>query len=438
VTTRRAFLAGIAGAGAALPVFREHAFATLLRAEAAAGGRSAAAVADDEAYWSEIQRAFDVDRTLINLNNGGVSPTPSHVLEQMIRDLRFSNEAPVDHMWQVLEPRIESVRRELAAEFGCDPEEMAITRNASEANETMIFGLDLRRGDEVIVTTQNYPRMLTAWDQRARRDGIVVRRVSFAVPPRRAQDIVDRFHEAITPRTRAIEVTHITNLTGQIMPVRQLVELARPRGIEVLVDGAHAFAHFPFTRDDLGCDYYGTSLHKWLLAPIGTGFLYVRKEKQRALWPLMAAPAEMDANIRKYEEIGTHPAANHNAIAAALAFHRGIGAERKVARLRWLRDRWAKRLAGADARVRILTPLDDPAQSGGIALLHIDGMDPGKLVGHLWAKHRIITTPIVHPEFNGVRITPNVYTTPHEVDRFAEIVERLLRTSPRELAAGAG
>jgi selenocysteine lyase/cysteine desulfurase len=395
----------------------------VLRADVIAGGRTGEQLADDEIYWAEIQRAFDADRTLINLNNGGVSPSPSHVLEQMIRDLRFSNEAPVEHMWRVLEPRIESVRRELAIEFGCDTEEMAITRNASEAQEIMIFGLDLRRGDEVIVTTQNYPRMLTAWDQRARREGIVVKRVKFAVPPRSPADVVAAFADAITERTKVIEVTHITNLSGQILPVREIVELARPRGIQVFVDGAHAFAHFPFTRDDLGCDYYGTSLHKWLLAPIGTGFLYVRRDRQKSLWPLMAAPESMDADIRKYEEIGTHPAANHNAIATALAFHRGIGAERKAARLRLLRDRWAKRLVSeGGGRIRVLTPLDDPRQACGIALLAVEGIKPGDLVSYLWAKHRIITTPIPHEEFQGVRVTPNVYTTLDEVDLFAEKV----------------
>jgi selenocysteine lyase/cysteine desulfurase len=247
--------------------------------------------------------------------------------------------------------------------------------------------------------------------------------------------VVERFRAAIGARTRVIEVTHITNLTGQILPVREIVEMARPRGIEVFVDGAHAFAHFPFTRDELGCDFYGTSLHKWLLAPIGTGFLYVRKGKQRSLWPLMAAPREMDENVRKYEEIGTHPAANHNAIATALAFHRAIGAERKAERLRYLRDRWARRLARFDARVRILTPLDDPRQACGIALVHIEGVDTAKLQGHLWTKHRIITTPILHPEFNGLRITPNVYTTLDEVDRFAEIVEGVVRATPTELRA---
>lgn len=421
MSSRRDFISRLAVAGAAAPLFREDAIRKLLRAEQVAGGRLPSAVADDEAYWAEIQRAFDADRTMINLNNGGVSPTPSHVLEAMIRDLRFTNELPVEHMWRVLEPRIESVRRDLARDFGCDPEELAITRNASEALETMIFGIDLKPGDEVLLTNQNYGRMITSWEQRARREGIVVKQISFDVPPPSMSYLVRQFEQAITPRTRVIEVTHITNLTGQIMPVREIVELARPRGIEVFVDGAHAYAHFPFTRDDLGCDYYGTSLHKWLLAPIGTGFLYVKKEKQRGLWPLMAAGPDLDDNVRKYEEIGTHPAANHNAISAALAFHRGIGAERKAARLRLLRDRWAKRLAEASDRVHVLTHLDD-RNSGAIALFNVDGIESGALGSWLMAKHRIVTTPIAHKEYSGLRITPNVYTTLDEVDTFADKV----------------
>jgi isopenicillin-N epimerase len=422
MTTRREFLAGMAAATlTAQPIFRESAIKSLFRANMIAGGRSPNAVADDESYWAEIQRAFDSDRTMINLNNGGCSPTPSHVLEAMIRDLRFSNELPVEHMWRVLEPRIESVRRDLANEFGCDIEEMAITRNASEANEIMIMGLDLKRGDEVVVTNQNYPRMLTAWDQRARREGIVVKQVSFKVPPPSDEYLVNQFKAAVTPKTKVIEVTHITNLTGQIMPVRQIVDFARPRGIEVFVDGAHAFAHFPFKRDDLDCDYYGTSLHKWLLAPVGTGFLYVRKSKQKNLWPLMAADVKQDNDIRKYEEIGTHPAANHNAISAALAFHRGIGGERKIARLRYLRDRWAKRLVAESPRISVLTPLDN-RQSGAIALFQVDGIDNIKLGQWLFNQHRIVNTPIVHAEFKGIRITPNVYTTLDEIDLFADKV----------------
>src|SRR5687768_7588969 len=425
MTTRRHFVTGMAAAGTTA-VFRETAISSLFKANMIAGDRTPAEIAEDETYWSLIQRAFDADRTMINLNNGGVSPTPSHVLEAMIRDLRFTNELPVEHMWRVLEPRIESVRRDLAAEFGCDIEEMAITRNASEANEIMIFGLDLKAGDEVVITNQNYPRMIAAWEQRVRREGIVLKQISFQVPPPSDDYIVERFRAALTPRTKVIEVTHMTNLSGQIMPLRRIVELARPRGIEVFVDGAHAFTHFPFKRSDLGCDYYGTSLHKWLLAPVGTGFLYVKKEKQKQLWPLMAATKEQDENIRKYEEIGTHPAANHNAISAALAFHRGIGSERKAARLRYLRDRWAKRLLAESSRVKVLTPLDQ-RQSGALALFQVDGIDNVKLGEWLMTKHRIVNTPIIHPEFRGIRITPNVYTTVDEIDVFSDKVLEAIR-----------
>jgi selenocysteine lyase/cysteine desulfurase len=425
--TRRDFVARAAGLAVALPGFRPDALSRVYGASRDARHTPPATLADDESYWGQIQRAFDADRTLVNLNNGGVSPTPTHVLEAMIRDLRFSNEIPVYNMWNVLEPRVESVRRDIAHDFGCDPEELAIVRNASEALETMILGLDLRPGDEVLVTNQNYGRMITTWDQRVRRDGIVLRQLSFPVPPPSQQALVDLFRDAITPRTRVIEVTHITNLTGQIFPVREIAEMARERDVVTFVDGAHAYAHFPFTRDELGVDFYGTSLHKWLLAPIGTGFLYVRKERQPDLWPLMAAPASMNANIRKYEEIGTHPAANHNAISAALAFHRGIGAERKVARLRSLRDRWARALLASSDRVRVPTPLEGP-YAGAIALLQVDGLDPVKLQAWLLDRHRIVTVPIVHPEFTGIRVTPNVYTTLDEVDLFVDRVQRAMRT----------
>ena len=419
MTDRRAFLSTMISAGVTLPMMRGDAFRRLARAEPIAERRAAGEVAEEEAYWEEIQRAFDLDRTMVNLNNGGCSPAPTHVLEQMIRDLRFSNELPVDHMWNVIEPRIESVRRELARDFGCDGEEMAITRNASESNETMIFGLDLKRGDEVIITTQNYPRMQNAWRQRERRDGVVIKTVKLETPPRSADYYVQRIAEAITPRTRVIEVMHISFMTGYIAPVRKIVDLARPKGIAVFVDGAHAYAHFPFTRDQLGCDYYGTSLHKWLMSPIGTGFLYVRRDRIPTLWPLMAGSVEQESNIRKYEEIGTHPAANHNAIAVALAFHRAIGAERKIARLRFLRDRWAKRLLAASDRVKMLTPIG-PNESGAIGVVAVDGMDIGKLQGWLLAKHHIVTTPLIHAEFQGLRVTPNVYNTLDEIDLFGD------------------
>ena len=426
MTDRRTFVKHLAGAGVALPIMRENAFGSLFKANAIAGDRPPRSVAEDETYWSQIQRAFDADRTMINLNNGGISPTPSHVLEQMIRDLKFTNELPVEHMWRVLEPRMESTRRDLAKEFGCDPEEMAIVRNASEANETMIFGIDLKKGDEVIVTNQNYGRMITSWQQRERREGIVLKQISFKVPPPSDEYLVEQFRKAITPRTRVIEVTHITNLTGQIMPVREIVRMARPLGIEVFVDGAHAFNHFPFKRDDLECDYYGTSLHKWTLAPIGTGFLYVRKDKQEKLWSLMGSDDGLRNNIRKYEQIGTHPQANFNAVSAAVAFSRGIGADRKIARLRYLRDRGANQLWPASDRVHVATPLG-PDKSGAIALLQVDGLDPVKLGGWLMNNYRIVNTPIVHPEFSGIRITPNVYTMIEEIDVFSDGVLKAIK-----------
>jgi len=423
--TRRHFVESLVTAGAAVPALTNDGLDRLRGLARRVSGRALADVARDEDFWLQVQQAFTLDRTLINLNNGGVSPSPRVVQEAMRRYLDYSNTAPAYTMWQILEPEIEAVRRRLAASFGCDPEEMAITRNASEALETVQLGIPLERGDEVLTTTQDYPRMLTTWHQRERREGIVVREITFPVPPPSQDDLAERIERAITPKTKVIHVCHITNLTGQIFPIKRIVQRARARGIEVIVDGAHAYAHFPFTRDDLDCDYYGTSLHKWLLAPHGTGFLYVRKAKIASVWPLMAAPPEMNGNIRKFEEIGTHPAANHNAIAEALTFHEGIGAERKAARLRYLFQRWAKRLEHLP-RVRILTPYD-PAQSCGLASMAIDGMDPNKLVTYLWDTHRIIVTPIVHKEFSCVRVTPNVYSTVAEIDRFGDVMEDVLR-----------
>jgi isopenicillin-N epimerase len=424
MSTRRAFLSTATAAASALSLINEDGLARAAGATRGASGRSPEDVAADEDYWKEIQQAFTVNRAYINLNNGGVSPSPRIVQEAMRRYLDLSNEAPVYTMWQLLEPQIESVRRGLARAFGCDPEEMAITRNASEALENVQLGLDLKRGDEVLTTNQDYPRMLTTWRQRERRDGIVLKTISFPVPPPSMQILIDRFAQAITPRTRVIHLCHITNLTGQIFPVKEIGRVARERGIEVVVDGAHAFGCFPFTLADLDCDYYGTSLHKWLFAPHGTGFLYVRKSKIKSIWPLMAAPPEMDDNIRKFEEIGTHPAANHNAIAEALVFQETIGLDRKSARLRYLRDRWMKRLQGQKG-VKIHTSFD-PKMSVAIGNVGIDGIDTARLAQHLFDKRRVIVVPILHEEYQGLRVTPNVYTTLDEVDVFAEEMERVI------------
>ncbi len=424
--TRRGFVRSMFGAAAiTLPAFRDDGLDRIAALGATTTGRMPEDVAQDESFWFEVQQAFTVDRALVNLNNGGVCPSPTVVQDALRRYLEFSNQAPVYTMWRILEPQVEGVRQRLAREFGCDTEEMAITRNASEALETVQLGIDLGPGDEVLTTDQDYGRMLTTWDQRRRRDGVVVKSLSFPAPPPSMQFLVDLFAAAITPRTRVIHFCHITNLSGQIFPVRAICRLARDRGIPTIVDGAHAFAHFPFTCGDLECDYYGTSLHKWLLAPHGTGFLYARRENIGKIWPLMAAPESMDDNIRKFEEIGTHPAANHNAIAEALTFHQGIGADRKAARLRYLRDRWMRRLENQSG-VKLHTSFD-PAMACGLANVGIEGVDPGALTAHLWERYRIIVTPITHPACTGIRVTPNVYTTLEEIDRFADAMEEVIR-----------
>jgi selenocysteine lyase/cysteine desulfurase len=233
---------------------------------------------------------------------------------------------------------------------------------------------------------------------------------------------------AITPRTKVIHICHITNRTGQIFPVKEISLMARARGIETIVDGAHAFAQFPFKYEDLQCDYYGTSLHKWVLAPIGTGALFVRKEKIAKIWPLMAAPESMQGNIRKFEEIGTHPASQRNSITEALAFHDSIGAERKAERFRYLRRRWSNALRELPG-VKILNS-EDPEQSCAIGFISVQGagLDCGKLQEYLWNKQRIWTVAIRTPgEYEGLRVTPNVYTTLEEIDTFTNVMTKVIK-----------
>jgi isopenicillin-N epimerase len=433
--TRREFLQTGSAVGTAFSVFRADALARVSAATAALADRAAADVAADENYWREIQQAFTLDRTFINLNNGYGCPTPRVVHEALKRYLDLSNQSPYTYMSRLLEPGIETVRRNLAAEAGCDPEEMAITRNSSEALQIAQMGIDLKAGDEVVTTEQDYPRMLTTWDQRARREGIRIVKVGFAVPPPGGlAELKSRIEQAVTPKTKVVHFCHITNLTGQIFPVRDICRMARERGIKSIVDGAHAFAHFPYKLRDLECDYYGVSLHKWLLAPVGTGFLYVRKENISGTWPLQAAPTSKDSDIRKFEEIGTHPAANHNAIAEALQFHQAIGTERRAARMRYLRGRWQTRVEKLPG-VRILTS-NDPEQSCGLVNVALDTFDVRKVVDHLWTKHRIVVTAAgVQGQYQGLRVTPNIYTTLEEIDTFASAIEGLVRTGlPKETA----
>jgi isopenicillin-N epimerase len=409
-----------------LTAFQAGSLAKAQDALASVNGRPADTVARDEDFWFNIRHAFTVDRNMINLNNGGVSPAPKIVMDTEVRYLEMENLSPSYYMWNVLDPGVETVRRRLARMFGVDTEEVAITRNASEANEIIQLGMKLKAGDEVITTNQDYPRMITTWQQRERRDGIKLKQLTWPAPPPSMDYLVKMFEDAITPRTKVIHICHITNRTGQIFPVKKICQMARARGIETIVDGAHAFAQFPFTHADLDCDYYGTSLHKWVLAPIGTGMLYVRKEKIPTIWPMMAAPDSMQDNIRKFEEIGTHPASQRNAITEAINFHESIGPERKAERFRYLRKRWSSQLRELPG-VKILNS-EDPEQSCAIGFISVDKIEAPALSKYLWEKHRIWTVAIVTPgEYQGLRITPNVYTTLEEIDTFTEVMTRIIR-----------
>ena len=384
-------------------------------------------VAADEDFWTEVRGAFTIDRNIINLNNGHVSPAPLIVQEAMRRYLDYSNMGPWHTMINVLERQVETVRRRIAETAGCDPEEIAITRNASESLENAQYGIDLKRGDEVLTTNQDYPRMLNTFRQRERREGIVLKTISFPVPPPSMDDLYNRFEQAVTPKTKLILVCHITNRTGQIFPIKRICEMAHARNIPVIVDGAHAFNHFPFKISELDCDYYGVSLHKWTCAPVGTGFLYVRKSRIASTWSLMASTDKQVGDIRKFEEIGTHPAANYDAISEALIFNENIGIDRKAARLRYLRDRWAHRLA-QNPKCKILHSAD-PAQSCGIGFLSFQGADFQKIHDALWTKYSIVTAAVGHAEYSGLRITPHVYSTLRDIDYFADMVEKELKTA---------
>src|SRR2546422_7123304 len=309
--------------------------------------------------------------------------------------------------------------------FGCDREEIAITRNASESLEVLLMGMDFKSGDEILTTTQDYPRMLTTLRQREKREGLALKLIKIPIPPKDLNEITAAFEKGVTSRTRLILIAHQINITGQITPVKAVCEMAQARGIETIVDGAHSFGQFDFKQKNLSCDYFGTSLHKWLFAPKGTGLLFVKRDKIEKLWPLMAAESKQAPDIRKFEEIGTHSAAPRLAIGEALLFSNGIGGKRKEARLRYLSRYWMNKLKDVP-KIRFNTSFD-PNQSCAIANVHIDGSNPEAVTKYLFDKHRIFTVPIMHEEFQGIRITPNLYTTLGELNRFCDQIELIAR-----------
>jgi selenocysteine lyase/cysteine desulfurase len=376
-------------------------------------------LATEEDFWYYIQQSFTVSPGLINLNNGGVSPAPIPVQEAVKRFYDYSNEAPSYYMWRILDQGREPLRKNLAKHAGCDAEEIAINRNSSEGLETVIFGLQLKAGDEIVAAKQDYPNMVNAYNQRQKRDGIKMVWINLELPSEDENYLVNQYIKAFTPKTKIVHITHIINWNGQILPVKKIAQEAHKRGIEVIVDGAHSFAHFDFKIPDLECDYFASSLHKWLFAPIGSGMLYVKKEKIKNIYPLFATSDDpLKGDIRKFENLGTRPFFIEQAIGKALEFHEMIGSERKEKRLHYLKNYWMEKVKNVP-KVKLNTSLN-PKWGCAIGNVGIEGKKPAELDSFLFDKYKIHTVAIEWENISGVRITPNVYTTIANLDLLVE------------------
>jgi len=380
-------------------------------------------LASDEDYWSVIQQAYTVNPSIINLNNGGVSPSPRIVQEAVERYNKLSNEGPSYYMWRILDQGREPLRQKLSDLAGCDPEEIAVNRNSTEALNTVIFGIDLKAGDEVIGTKQDYPNMINAWKQRVQREGIVYTQISFDFPIENDEAIIRSFEKAITSKTKILHITHVVNWMGQILPVTKLCQLAKKHGLKTIVDGAHSFGLLDFKIPDLGCDFFGASLHKFLSAPIGSGMLWIRKDNISDIWPLVCHDNPKSGDIRKFETLGTRSFPIEQGIGEAINFHQAIGSKRKEARIRYLKNYWAGKVKDIP-KVKIHTSLQDDF-SCAICGVSIDGMTPGELETELFVKYKIHSISIVWENISCVRITPHVYTRLKDLDRLVNALETI-------------
>ncbi|OSZ77322.1 aminotransferase [Chitinophagaceae bacterium IBVUCB2] len=384
-------------------------------------------LASEEDFWYYIQQSFTVSPSLINLNNGGVSPAPKTVQDAMKRYYDYCNEAPSYYMWRILDQGREPLRKNLAKLAGCSPEEIAINRNSSEGLETIIFGLQLKAGDEVVATLQDYPNMINAYKQREMRDGIKMKWISLELPSEDEEYMVRQFVNAFTSKTKVVHITHVINWNGQILPVKKIAQEAHKRGIEVVVDGAHSFAHFDFKIPELDADYFAASLHKWLYAPIGSGLLYVRKEKIKNIYPLFATSENpLKDDIRKFENLGTRPMFIEQAIGKAIEFHEMIGSERKEKRLHYLKNYWMEKVKDIP-KVKLNTSMN-PKYGCAIGNVLVEGRKPGELDSFLLDKYKVHTVGIVWENINGVRVTPNVYTTTKNLDVLVEGITAFVKS----------
>jgi selenocysteine lyase/cysteine desulfurase len=422
---RRSFLkmAALAGAFSTNSLFQQAHAADWDAASRSVGHLDEGAVSQNEDFWSVIQRGYSVSPQIINLNNGGVSPSPIVVQQAVERYNQLSNEGPSYFMWQILDQGREPLRQKLAHLAGTPADEIAINRNATESLNTIIFGLPLKAGDEVVGSRQDYPNMMGAYRQRAQRDGIVYKQISFDFPIEDNDAIVKAYEQAITPRTKLVHVTHMVNWVGQTMPVRQIADMAHARGIEVIADGAHSFGLMDFKIPDLDCDYFGTSLHKFLSAPIGSGMMWVKADKIEKLWPLTGSGDPHSSDIRKFEVLGTRSFPIEQGIGEAINFHQAIGSKRKQERIFYLKNYWATRVCELPG-VKLHTSLD-PKFSCAICGVSIEGMTPGALSAALFDRYKIHAVGIDYEKIQCVRVTPHVYTTIPDLDKFVGAITEI-------------
>ncbi|MFT3845012.1 MAG: aminotransferase class V-fold PLP-dependent enzyme [Lacibacter sp.] len=385
---------------------------------------SADAVTDED-FWSWVKEQYTVSTNLLYLNNGGVSPQPKVVQDAHIRFYQFCNEGPSHFMWRILDEGREGLRGKLAELAGSGAEEIAINRNATEGLNTVIFGLNLKAGDEVVLTKQDYPNMINAWKQREKREGIKLVWLNLNLPEENEDKIVEQYVNAFTSNTKVVHVTHLINWCGQILPIKKIADEAHKRGIEVIGDGAHTFAHFEFKIPELGCDYFATSLHKWLCAPFGSGMLWIKKEKIKNVWALLSNNEPDGTDIRKFESLGTRSFASEMAIGSAVDFHNIIGSARKEERLRYLTDYWIKGVSDLK-KVSFFQPKTKHAYCG-ISSIAIEGKKPGEVSASLMNKFKIHTVAIDWENIHAVRVTPNVYTSQKDLDRLVTAVREIAR-----------
>ncbi len=387
-------------------------------------------LAQEEAFWAAIRGKYRLKPDYINLESGYYSMQATPVLEAFIARVREVNYHASYYLRTTQGPDKAAARDKLAVMAGCEPAELCITRNTTESIDTVVSGYDWKPGDEAVMAEQDYGHMLAQFRLMARRYGLVNRVVGVPAHPRSDQEIVDQYARAITPRTRLLMVSHMINITGQILPVRKIADMAHARGVDVLVDGAHAFGHIEFTIPDLHCDYYGASLHKWLGCPLGTGILYVRRDRIAGLWPIYGDwRMTDDADIMKLNHTGTHPVHTDLAIEEAIAFHNTIGIRRKEARLRYLQTYWTSRVRGL--RNVIMNTPSDPARACAIANVGITGVPPENFARLLLEKYRIWTNAVDNPAagVHGVRVTPHVFTLPAELDVLVTAIGEIARAA---------